>query len=65
MPTPQGQKSAYTLVNPGGAVKLAAQFRPGVETTFTVRLPHMACAASEEPLECLEVEGAMAGVDGA
>ena len=38
---------------------------PGVETTFTVRLPDMVCVASEEPLDCLEVEGAMAGVDGA
>jgi two-component system sensor histidine kinase/response regulator len=31
---------------------------PGVETTFTVRLPDMACAASAEPLECLEMQGA-------
>jgi len=30
-----------------------------------VRLPDMACVASEEPLERLEVQGAMAGVDGA
>ena len=38
---------------------------PGVGTTFTVRLPDMACVASEESLERLEVQGAMAGVDGA
>ncbi len=30
---------------------------PGVETTFTVRLPDMTCAASEERMECLEVQG--------
>ena len=38
---------------------------PGVGTTFTVQLPAMACVASAEPLERLEVPGAMAGVDGA
>jgi len=44
---------------------IGVESTPGVETTFTVRLPHAACAASEGPLDCLEVEGAMAGVDGA
>jgi two-component system, sensor histidine kinase and response regulator len=44
---------------------IGVESTPGVKTAFTVRLPHMAWAASEEPLDCLEVEGAMAGVDGA
>jgi len=36
---------------------IGVESTPDVETTFTVRLPDMACAASEEPIEHLEVQG--------
>jgi two-component system sensor histidine kinase BaeS len=35
---------------------IGVESTPGVETTFTVRLPDLACADSEEPLERLEVQ---------